>query len=303
MGAEMPEEVINDVKSGVLQQQFEKLIPKFWSFLWCVFLALVVFFIGTKIIKGIIKLFHKAMDRHHYDPGVETFLESVIRWILYIILFTIILGLFGVTTTSISAAVAGLGVTAGLALQGALSNFAGGVLILLMRPFKVGDYIIEHGTNQEGTVVRINIIYTTLKMVDGRLIQIPNGKLSATSLTNCTAITRRMFNETVGISYDSDIKKAKEIMLQIAEKQDHIITDEPVKVFVAELGESAVQIGLRFWVETEYYWPTKWAVLEEIKSRFDKAGVEICFNQLDVHIVDKSDASSEKGSLQQEATE
>ncbi len=282
-----PETIVEDVKTGVLQQQIEKVIPKLWSFAWCVVLALVVFFIGTKVIKGIIKLFHKAMERHSFDPGVETFLESVIRWICYIILLSIILGLFGITTTSISAAVAGLGVTIGLALQGALSNFAGGVLILLMHPFRVGDYIVEHSTNQEGTVERINIIYTTLKMIDGRLVQIPNGTISATSITNCTSVTRRMFNETVGISYDSDIKKAKEIMLAIAEKQDHRMTDEPVKVFVSELGESAVLIGLRFWIETEYFWDTKWNVLEEIKDKFDKAGINICFNQLDVHIKEK----------------
>ena len=121
-------------------------------------------------------------------------------------------------------------------------------------------------------------------MIDGRMVQIPNGTLSSASLINCTSVTRRMFNETVGISYDSDIKKAKKIMHEIAEKQDHLITSEPITVFVAELADSSVQIGLRFWVETEYYWQTKWEVLEEIKNRFDKEHVEICFNQLDVHI-------------------
>ncbi len=278
------EELVDNLQKGVFQQQLEKLIPKFWSFAWSAVIALVVFFIGTKIIKGIIKVFHKAMEKNNFDSGVETFLESVIRWICYIILFTIILGLFGITTTSISAAVAGLGVTAGLALQGALSNFAGGVLILLMHPFRVGDYIIEHTGGQEGVVDKINIIYTTLKMIDGRLIQIPNGQLSAASLTNCTAMTRRMFNETVGISYDSDIKKAKDIMLRIANKQDHKISSEPAVAFVSELADSSVQIGLRFWIETEYFWQTKWDVLEEIKREFDKEGIEICFNQLDVHI-------------------
>ncbi|QFJ56164.1 mechanosensitive ion channel [Pseudobutyrivibrio xylanivorans] len=260
------------------------MIPKFWSFGWSVVLSIVVFIIGSQIIKGIIKVFHRAMSLKDVDPGVETFLESVLKWLFYIILITIILGLFGVTTTSISAAVAGLGVTIGLALQGALSNFAGGILILLTHPFRVGDYIIEHATGQEGTVERINIIYTTLKMIDGRTVQIPNGTLSATTLTNNTAMTRRMFNETVGISYDADIKKAKKIMLEIAEKQDHLITDEPIKVFVAELADSSVNVGLRFWVETEYFWQTKWDVLEQIKERFDEEGVEICFNQLDVHI-------------------
>ncbi len=278
------EELVEDIQKGDIQQQLEGMIPKFWSFGWSVVLSIVVFFIGTQIIKGIIKVFHRAMSLKDVDPGVETFLESVLKWIFYIILITIILGLFGVTTTSISAAVAGLGVTIGLALQGALSNFAGGILILLMHPFRVGDYIIEHSTGQEGTVEKINIIYTTLKMIDGRLVQVPNGMLSSSSITNNTSMTRRMFNETVGISYDSDIKKAKEIMKSIAEKQDHLITDEPVKVFVAELADSSVQIGLRFWVETEYFWQTKWDVLEEIKNRFDKEGVEICFNQLDVHI-------------------
>lgn len=281
------DELVQDIQTGVFQQQLESLIPKFWSFFWSAILALIVFFIGTRIIKGIIKLFHRAMNIKDVDSGVETFLESVLRWILYIILITIILGLFGVTTTSISAAVAGLGVTIGLALQGALSNFAGGVLILIMHPFRVGDYIIEHATGQEGTVSKINIIYTTLKMVDGRLVQIPNGTLSATSLTNCTAQEYRLFNETVGISYDSDIKKAKEILKYIAENCEHRVDDLPIQVFVSELGDSAVLLGLRFPIEIDYFWQAKWDTLEEIKNRFDKAGIEICFNQLDVHIKDK----------------
>lgn len=281
------DELVQDIQTGVFQQQLESLIPKFWSFFWSAILALIVFFIGTRIIKGIIKLFHRAMNIKDVDPGVETFLESVLRWILYIILITIILGLFGVTTTSISAAVAGLGVTIGLALQGALSNFAGGVLILIMHPFRVGDYIIEHATGQEGTVSKINIIYTTLKMVDGRLVQIPNGTLSATSLTNCTAQEYRLFNETVGISYDSDIKKAKEILKYIAENCEHRVDDIPIQMFVSELGDSAVLLGLRFPIEIDYFWQAKWDTLEEIKNRFDKAGIEICFNQLDVHIKDK----------------
>ena len=281
------DELVQDIQTGVFQQQLESLIPKFWSFFWSAILALIVFFIGTRIIKGVIKLFHRAMNIKDVDPGVETFLESVLRWILYIILFTIILGLFGVTTTSISAAVAGLGVTIGLALQGALSNFAGGILILLMHPFRVGDYIIEHATGQEGTVSKINIIYTTLKMVDGRLVQIPNGTLSAASLTNCTAQEYRLFNETVGISYDSDIKKAKEILKYIAENCEHRVVDIPIQVFVSELGDSAVLLGLRFPIEIDYFWQAKWDTLEEIKNRFDKAGIEICFNQLDVHIKDK----------------
>lgn len=279
------DELVEDIQTGVFQQQLENLIPKFWSFFWSAIVALIVFVIGVQIIKGIIKLFHKAMNLKDVDPGVETFLESLLKWILYIILLTIILGLFGVTTTSISAAVAGLGVTIGLALQGALSNFAGGVLILLMHPFRVGDYIIEHASAQEGTVVKINIIYTTLKTIDGRFVQIPNGKLSSASLTNCTAQSYRMFNETVGISYSSDIKKAKEILLDIANNYEYLTHDEPIQVFVSELADSSVLLGLRFPIEISHFWRGKWDTLEEIKNRFDEAGVEICFNQLDVHLM------------------
>ena len=278
------DELVEEIQTGVFQQQLENLIPKFWSFFWSAIIALIVFFIGTRIIKGIIKLFHHAMNLKDVDAGVETFLESVLKWILYILLITIILGLFGVTTTSISAAVAGVSVTIGLALQGALSNFAGGILILIMHPFRVGDYIIEHGSNQEGTVSKINIIYTTLEMIDGRLVQIPNGTLSSSSLTNCTAQRYRLFNETVGISYDSDIKKAKEIMYDIAKNEPHRTSGADIKVFVSELGESAVMIGIRFPIDTEHFWQVKWNTLEEIKNRFDEAGVEICFNQIDVHM-------------------
>ncbi len=278
------DELVENIQSGIFQQQLESLLPKFWSFFWSAIIALIVFFIGTRIIKWIIKLFHKAMSIKDVDPGVETFLESVLRWIMYIILITIILGLFGITTTSISAAVAGIGVTIGLALQGALGNFAGGILILLMHPFRVGDYIIEHATNQEGTVTKINIIYTTLKMVDGRLVQVPNGTLSGASITNCTTQSYRLFNETVGISYNSDIKKAKAILQEIAESAEHRTDDAPITVFVSELGDSAVQLGLRFSIDMDNFWRVKWDTLEEIKARFDKSGVEICYNQLDVHL-------------------
>ncbi len=278
------EELVNEIQTGVFQQQLEALIPKFWSFFWNAVLAVIVFIVGKFIINLIIKVFHKGMRVKDVDPGVESFLESVIHAVLYVILFTIIIGLFGITTTSITAGIAGIGVTIGLALQGALSNFAGGILILLMHPFRVGDYIIELSHNQEGTVYKINIIYTTLKMVDGRLIQIPNGTLSATTIVNCTALEYRLFNETVGIHYDDDIKVAKDILRDIGEKEPRRTPHTDVTVFVAELGESSVNLGLRFSVESDDYWAVKWDTLEEIKRRFDEAGINICFNQLDVHI-------------------
>lgn len=277
-------EIVEDIESGVFQQWLDSLIPKFWSFVWCVILAFVVYFIGSQIIKIILRINKKAMDRHEWEPGVENFIQQMIKYLLYILLFVTILGLFGITTTSISAAIAGMGVTIGLALQGALSNFAGGVLILITHPFKVGDYIIEDANKNQGTVIRINIIYTTLQTGDGQLVQIPNGTLAATSLTNVSASEMRRINETVGISYSSDIKKAKEIIQYIIDNTKTKLPDEPVDIFVAELADSAVKIGFRFYTSTDDYWATKWAVLEEIKDRFDNAGIDICYNQLDVHI-------------------
>lgn len=276
--------LISNLDEGIVRSWLESVLPGFLSFFWSVFLAIIVYFLGRKIINFLCMVFKKSMARADVEDSLESFLQSIIKWILYIILLIVILGLFGITTSSIAAAVAALGVTAGLSLQGALSNFAGGCLILLFHPFRVGDYIIEDSNKNEGTVSSISIIYTTLTTLDGKKVVVPNGTLANTSLTNCSAINMRMFNETVGISYSSDIKKAKEIMYEIATNSEARVEDQPVKVFVAELGESAVQIGLRFWIKPEAFWQTKWDALEKIKSEFDKNGVEICFNQLDVHI-------------------
>lgn len=281
------EEIANNIESGVFTQWIQSLIPKFWGFLWCLFLALIVFAIGTRIIKIILKLFKKGMDKQGFDSGTESFLSSLLKYFMYMLLFVVILGLFGITTTSISAAIAAVGLSAGLAFEGALSNLAGGVLILVNHPFKVGDYIKEGSGGNEGTVVSITIVYTTLLTIDGMTIVVPNGKLANSSLCNYTVNGMRMINDTVGISYDADIKKAKEIVNYIIENTKTRLPEEGTKIFVAELGESAVKIGYRFWVYTEDFWNTRWATNEEIKERFDKAGVEICYNQLDVHIDNK----------------
>ncbi len=281
------EELADKAEPGVLMKWFQSILPDLISFAFSVVLALVVYFIGSRLIKLLVKLVNRSMERHNFDEGVKTFLSSLVKYIAYIMLVVIILGLFGITATSISAAVAAMGVTIGLALQGALSNFAGGVLILVMHPFKIGDYIIEGSGKNEGTVVHINIIYTTLKTLDGRLIQIPNGSLAGTSLTNCSSIEKRMFNETVGISYDADVKKAKKLLLDIAEDIPSVISEDGIQVFVSELADSSVKVGLRFWVPVADYWPVKWATLERIKEVFDEEGVEICYNQLDIHLKNK----------------
>lgn len=282
-----PEELVNEIQTGAFQKWLESMLPEFMSFLWCVILALIVFFIGIKIVKLCQKLLKKTLDYHDVETSLALFLLSVVKWVGYILLLILILGVFGITSSSIAAAVAAVGVTAGLSLQGALANFAGGCLIMLMHPFKIGDYIKEDTNGNEGTVSNISIIYTTLMSIDGKHIVVPNGALANASLTNYTSNGKRMFNEVVGISYDSDVKKAKEILLDIAQNDSRVFKDSDIKVFVGDLGDSSVNVGLRFWVSVEDFWQTKWDILEEIKERFDAEGVEICFNQLDVHIDNK----------------
>ena len=201
---------------------------------------------------------------------------------LYAVLIFMAAERIGIQSSSIIALLGSAGVTLGLALQGSLSNFAGGVLILLMRPFKVGDYIVsQYG---EGTVAVIGLVYTTLNTTDNKTVVIPNGSLSNSPITNATAEKFRRLDLTVGISYQADLKKAKDILLDIYTSHPKVLKDHPIQVFVDQLADSAVIIGGRGWTATDDYWQTRWDITEEIKLRLDEAGIEIPFNQMDVHV-------------------
>ena len=190
----------------------------------------------------------------------------------------------GVATTSMVAVLGSVGLALGLALQGSLSNFAGGVLILWFKPFKVGDYIIEDTHKNEGTVTEIQIFYTKLLTTDNRTVVIPNGTLANSSLTDVTHQDRRRIDLYVGISYDADIKKAKEILKEIISKEPDRIEAEESVVFVDSLEDSNVRLGLRFWVPTTNYWNARWRVTEEMKVMFDENQIEIPYNQLTVSL-------------------
>lgn len=262
-------------------------IPGILDFALGVVLALLVFFIGAKVIKWIRKLIRKSMERANIDSGVCQFTDSLLKFILYAILIFSIGKKFGLDTTSVAAALASCGVAIGLALQGSLSNFAGGVLILVLKPFVVGDYIIEDNKGREGTVKEIQIFYTKLLTVDNKTVVIPNGTLANTSLTNVTAQDKRRLDLSVGISYDADLKKAKELVRQLYLDDEEILKNESIDVFVDELGDSAVVIGARGWVKKETYWATKWRLLENIKATFDEHGIEIPYQQVVVHTSEK----------------
>lgn len=263
----------------------EGLIPKALDFIIEVALAFVVIIIGMKLIKWVRRLLKKSLEKNNADTGLVQFLDSLVKYVLYILLALTILQRFGVQTTSIVAAIGSVGVAIGLALQGSLSNFAGGVIILLLKPFKVGDYIIQGSL--EGAVTEIQLFYTTLTTPDNRKIVIPNGQLADNSLINATAADTRRLDIKVGISYKSDVKLAKDILLKLGNEDADTLKEEGKEPMAAvdELGDSAVNMLLRVWTTTEHYWNVKFRLTEAVKASFDEAGIEIPYNQLDVHLI------------------
>lgn len=269
---------------GVIRTWLEGLVPDLLNFAFQVVIAIVIYVIGGKIIKGITKMVRRSMDKAGTDEGVKQFVIPLIKYALYVILIFIIMGLFGIATTSAVAVLGSAGVAVGLALQGSLSNFAGGVLILLLKPFRVGDYIIEDSHKNEGTVSEISIFYTKLLTPDNKTIVIPNGMLSNSSLTNVTNMDRRRIDLVVGIAYEADIRTAKEALLAVADAEPAKLADEETLVFVDSLGDSSVNIGVRLWVGAADYWQARWRMTENIKYALDEKGISIPYQQIDVQI-------------------
>ena len=262
-------------------------MEKIISFGWKILGVLAIFIIGRYIIRWIQKIVRMSFERGNVDKGVAQFSDSLIKVVLYVILVVIIAANLGIESNAFTAVLASGGVAIGLAFQGTLSNFAGGLLILFLKPFVVGDYIIESSSKVEGTVKEIQVFYTKLSTLDNKIVVIPNGTLANSTVTNVTDRPVRQLDLKVGISYNADIKKAKDILCSILDKEGGVINEEDRKVFVDSLADSAVVLGIRGWVKTEEYWNTRWRILEEIKLTFDKEGIEIPFNQLTVHMAEK----------------
>lgn len=279
---ETTNEAAEDV--NVFIQYIQNHIPNLISFAIEILLALVFFFIGRIVIRWIRKLVRKMLERSNVDKGVETFADSLLKFTLYgIFLFTIATK-FGFDTASVAALIASAGVAVGLAVQGSLSNFAGGILILLLKPFVVGDYIIEDNHHNEGTVTEIKLFYTKLLTIDNRTVVIPNGMLTNNSLTNVTHMDERKLNLKVAISYESDLRKAKALIADLIQKDTRIMQEKEHWIFVDELGDDAVILGMRCWVSTEEYWDVRWSMLENIKLTFDQEGIVIPYRQMDVRL-------------------
>lgn len=247
--------------------------------------ALIIYIVGKQLIKWILKLTKRVLDRTSIDEGVSKFVLSLFRAILYGILFISVIGELGIPTSSFIALVGSAGVTIGLALQGSLSNFAGGLLILLLKPFRVGDYIIVDG--YEGVVTGIDIFYTKLVTGDNRFVVLPNGALSNSKLINVTSEPVRRLDLFIDVEYSANLKQVKEVLHRVATKSEMVLQEEEyeVNVFVNSFEASSIQMGFRVWVKTEDYFKAKWAILEEVKETFDEENLSIPFNQLDVNLV------------------
>jgi len=266
-----------------LQEQAAKFIEWTWAALPNFVYAIILLIVGTYVIGFINKMVRNFFFKKDYDLALESFLQSFIGIALKIILFVLVITQLGVQTTSLVAILASAGLAIGLALQGSLANFAGGVLILLFKPFKVGDWISAQSV--DGSVTEISIFTTKLTTFGNQIAIIPNGQLSNNTIINYNTLDTRRDKIDVGIGYVSNIKQAKEILLAICNDRESILKEPAPEVYVGELADSSVNLTLRFWVSNPDYWAAHFHVMEEIKHRFDAEGIEIPFPQRVMHQV------------------
>jgi small conductance mechanosensitive channel len=248
-------------------------------------LAIVVYFVGNFIIKRVLSLVAKGLEKKKVEITLHRFLLSILSTLLKAIQIIILASMLGIQTASFIAILGAAGLAIGLALQGSLANFAGGVLILLFRPFKNGDAIKAQG--YVGSVEEIQIFNTILKTFDNQRIIIPNGLLSNGCVTNINVNGTRRVDMVFGIGYDDDIVKAKALLRTLIEADERVLKDQGVDIWVGEHGESSVNLFVRPWANAEDYWGLYFEMMEKVKIEFDKAGISIPFPQRDVHIQQK----------------
>lgn len=244
--------------------------------------AIATLVIGLWIAKIIVKGSVKMLTRSNVDIALISFLKGLISILLKILVYITALGMLGVQMTSFIAILGAAGLAIGFALQGSLSNFAGGVLILFFKPFKVGDFI-ERG-DESGTVEQIDILYTTLNTPDNQTVIIPNGDLANSPVTNYSEKEIRRAIFPVGIGYKSDMKKAREVILKVLHDDERTLPEPEPIVVLTNLGDSSLDLSVRGWTKTDDYWEYLWDNLEKIKTELDNAGIEIPFPQRDVHL-------------------
>lgn len=273
-----------EIDIGLIQTYLQQLPDKALRFGVRVLFALIFFLIGVQVIRLVRKIVRRSLKRGNADVGVMQFLDSFIKVVMYVLLVFMIASGFGLDATSVVALLGSAGVAIGLAVQGSLSNFAGGVLILLLKPFRVDDYIKVDNDGHEGTVREIQLFYTKLATPDNHVVIIPNGSLANSSILNMSTLGERRMDIIVGISYDADIRMAREVILKVLEEDEAVLKDKDHRVFVQELADSGVNLNVRCYAVNEQYWECKWRITEQIKYALDGAGISIPYPQMDVHI-------------------
>jgi len=247
--------------------------------------AIAIFIIGWWIAKLIVRYVGKFFKKKDYDPALENFILSMLGWTLKILVVITAITQLGIETTSLVAIIGAAGLAVGLALQGSLANFAGGVLIIILKPFKIGDWIEAQGVS--GSVKDISIFYTHINTFGNQLAVVPNGQLSNDNIINYTVEGKRKDAISIGISYDANIKEAKDILMNLMTEQEHIHKDPAPQVVVTELADNSVNLSLRFMAYNDVFWDCHWYTIEEAKVRLDAAGIGIPYPQRDIHIINK----------------
>ncbi|SKB54370.1 small conductance mechanosensitive channel [Sphingobacterium nematocida] len=269
-----------------IEQYLDRLIDVVVVSLPSIFAAIVILFLGRFAIKFLIQFMNRRFEKRNVDKSIRGFAVSLVKFVLYALLLLTVASTMGIQTTSFIAALSAFGLAVGMALQGSLSNFAGGVLILMFRPFEVGDYISSaNGSN--GTVERIDLLYTTMIDDSGIRVFSPNGSLANSVIKNYTKILSRRFEFVIGISYDDNIKVAKDTILAVLQNETEVLKTPAPDVFAGDLADSSVNLTVRGWVKRENFWATTNGLREKIKVALDEKGISIPYPQTEMHI--KSD--------------
>lgn len=277
--AEIVEVVKNDGIGGLV----EMWLPGIIKFGLKLLAVAVIVFIGRWLIGKVDRFLKRIFERKDVEISLAGFLRNIVKVVLYLIVFLLAIGTLGIKTTSFAAILAAVSLAIGMALSGTLQNFAGGVIILLLRPFKVGDYIQAQGF--EGTVKSIQLFNTLLNTADHKTILLPNGALSTGSINNYSSETRRRVDIKIGLAYGNDIAEARKVILELLAKESRILKDTEPKIIVTSLGDSAVNVDVRVWVEKADYWDVLFSLNEQIYNTImAHPNLEFPFPQLDVHV-------------------
>ncbi len=276
---------LKDVGYSIIYEYLGKTGVKLADFCGDLIASLLILLIGFKLVKYIVRASQKIFERSNMDVTLQTFLLSFIKIGMKVLVIFLAVTKIGVAASSIIALLGSAGLALGLSLQGSLSNIAGGVILLMLKPFQVGDYIIEESSGKEGFVEAVGIMYTKLLSIDNKAILIPNGNLSNATVTNLTYQEERQVTLHIGIEYSENIKRVRTVIQSVLEKEPTCLKDKPIQIFVSEFMDSCIDMEIRFWVKTGDYWTTPWDVRENIKEAFDQNQIAIPFNQLDVNLL------------------